>query len=58
LPLRPFVIGREEMTDEDRKKQEAVLADIALHKDETIEAYNQRRFGANIIVPEKQKRVN
>jgi hypothetical protein len=46
------------MTDEDRKKQEAVLADIALHKDETIEAYNQRRFGANIIVPEKQKRVN
>jgi hypothetical protein len=44
------------VTDDDRKKQAAVLASIAkLPEGTTIEEWNRQRFGANIIVPDKQK---
>jgi len=43
------------MNDEDKKKQAAVLADIELHKDASIEDYNKRRFSANIVIPEQKK---
>ena len=45
------------MDEEDKAKQAAVLADIELNrdKDTSIEAYNHRRFGANVIVPEKKR---
>jgi hypothetical protein len=42
------------VTDEDRKKQAAVLAAIAkLPKDATIEDFNRQRF--NIVIPAKPK---
>jgi hypothetical protein len=42
------------MTDEDRKKQAAVLAAIAkLPHGITIEEWNERRFAATIIIPKK-----
>jgi hypothetical protein len=42
------------MDENERKKQEAVLAAIAkLPKDATIEDYNRQRF--NIVIPEKPK---
>jgi hypothetical protein len=42
------------MTDEDRKKQAAVLALIAaLPKDATIEDFNRQRF--NIVILDKPK---
>jgi hypothetical protein len=44
------------MTDEDRKKQAAVLAEIAkLPKDATIEDYNRLRLSANIVIPQQKK---
>jgi hypothetical protein len=56
LPLRALLDGREKMTDEDRKKQAAVLAEIAaLPPGTSIEEWNERRFTAIIIIPEKQK---
>jgi hypothetical protein len=43
------------MTDDDRKKQAAVLAAIArLPAGATIEDYNRLRFSSNIIIPEKR----
>jgi hypothetical protein len=42
------------MSEEDRKKQAAVLAAIAkLSKDATIDDFNRQRL--SVIVPEKQK---
>jgi hypothetical protein len=42
------------MTDEDRKKQAAVLAAIAkLPKDATIEDFNRQRF--SVVIPDKPK---
>jgi hypothetical protein len=42
------------MTEEDRKRQQAVLAEIAaLPPGTSIEDWNKRRF--NIVIPEKQK---
>ena len=47
------------MDEEDKKKQAAVLALIAkLPKDATIEDFNRLRFGANLILPEKQKKLH
>jgi hypothetical protein len=44
------------VTDEDRKKQAAVLAMISKLPDgASIDDYNRLRFGANIITPEPQK---
>jgi hypothetical protein len=41
------------MTEEDKRKQAAVLAAIAkLPKDITIEDWNRQRF--NIVIPEKR----
>ena len=46
------------MTDDDKKKQAAVLAQIAkLPKDATIADFNRLRFGANIVAdPQKAVR--
>jgi hypothetical protein len=47
------------VTDDEKKQQAAVLADIAKHRDVTIEDYNRRRFSANIIIiPETKQRLN
>jgi hypothetical protein len=44
------------MDDEDKKRRDAVLVEIAaLPPGTTIEEWNKRRFTANIIIPEKQK---
>ena len=42
-------------SDSEEKAKQAGSADILAHKGETIEQYNEWRFGANIIVPPKQK---
>jgi hypothetical protein len=45
------------MTDDDRKKQAAVLAEIKrLPKDISIEEWNRQRL--NIVIPEKQKKLH
>jgi hypothetical protein len=47
------------MTEDDRKKQAAVLAEIAtMPAGMTIEDFNRLRFSANIIIPEKQKKLH
>jgi len=43
----------DDMDEEDKKKQAAVLADIELHKDASIEAYNKRRL--TIVIHEQKK---
>ena len=45
------------MTEADKKKQAAVLAEIAkLPEGTTIEEWNRLRFGANIVTPQKAPR--
>ena len=48
------------MDEDDRAKPEAVLADIALalHRGETIEEWNARRFGTNIILSNSDGSIN
>jgi hypothetical protein len=43
------------VTEEDRKKQAAVLADIAKHADATIEEWNAQRFTDDVLRPERAK---
>jgi hypothetical protein len=44
------------MTEEDRKKQAAVLADIAAQLPwTTIEEWNARRFTDDVLAPERHK---
>jgi hypothetical protein len=44
------------MTDQDKKKQAAVLAEIArLPEGTTIEEWERRCLVANIIIPDKQQ---
>ena len=41
------------MTEDEKQKQAAVLAEIAKHKDLTVEEWNRQRF--NIVIPETPK---
>jgi hypothetical protein len=51
--------GGQEVTEADKKKQAATLAEIAaLPKDATIADFNRQRFSANVIIPDLKQKLN